>query len=111
MKESQLKELVNEIVKVALSELDSLDMSSGMGNSGTPTDPAITGITNPTDPVQQQKAKLDQKKQTHTGITKLTKQLRFRDNQKQAQDKMFRIQKRDMEKQINAMKTGLNAGV
>ena len=104
IKRSQLQELVEHVVRTIM-ELDS-SLDPGIGS--TTTDSSVTALANPTDPLKQQKAKRDQKRETQKSIVKLQKQEKFRDKQEKSRDKMWRIQKRDLDKQINGMKSGLN---
>ena len=97
LKESQLKELLRNIVREVLTELDTV--------SGNP-DIAFTGDVNSQDidPLAQDEREREQRKDNRDTLQQQQKSLKFQKDKKKAEDKMFKMSKRSAEDRIRDLK-------
>jgi len=97
LRESQLKELLRNIVREVLTELDTVSGTSDMALTGD--DP-----TQELDPQAQDEREREQRKTNRDSLQQQQKALKFQKDKKKAEDRIFKMSKRNSEDKIRDLK-------
>jgi hypothetical protein len=94
IRRSQLKELLNVIIREVITELD---YSTGDSMSSDPT-------VEPDSPIEKEKLERERKKNNRDTLQQQQKVFKFQRDKKQADDKMWKITKKNAEDRIRDLK-------
>ena len=97
LKESQLKELLRNIVREVLTELDTVSGTSDMASTGDVP-------TQELDPVAQDEREREQRKTNRDALQQQQKSFKYQKDKKKAEDRMFKMTKRNAEDKIRDLK-------